>query len=211
MPEWAIAVLAFFGASFGVVVGILLQEFALRPVLKVETLDDKFYSAVDGNIHHRLRIHNIGLRAAVGCTAVLTLQDITRDDVASVSGPILTPSSFNESPQLVSEEGLHWSPIGNPASITINKRASARLDFYFVPLRTAPALILVHSEQSGIMRIALLGSRRYQGNILITASNANSRTVFFSLEPVERDVGLRITKIEPRLWPSPLRYLIPGQ
>lgn len=82
MPDWVVALLAFCGATVGAVVTIFLQEFVLRPILVVDCVDDTVFGpASDGNdaiIYHRLRISNLGHRAADNCTGSLTLEEIRR-------------------------------------------------------------------------------------------------------------------------------------
>lgn len=199
------------GAMVGALLGIYVQDFVLKPVLEVENVDDVFYSPHSRSNHHRLRIRNVGLRAVTNCTAALTVRDIVRNDVAPVEAAILGPGSFDDQPRPILEQGLCWAQIGNPASITINKKAHQGLNFYYVPVQQ-PALqrIFVYSEDAGI-RIVLIASKVYEGQILITASNANPRWVSFRLEPSDEDVNLRITQVRPRLWPPFIRYFIPGQ
>jgi len=212
MCAWVMALLAFFGAAFGVVVSIYIEQFLIKPIFRVEETDDKFYSPLTKCVHHRLRIRNIGLRAATNCTAALTLKDIIKDDIDStVESVILNSNSFDDQPHSIIEEGLCWSQIGNPSFITINKKSQARLDFYYVPsTQSGTPRIFVYSEEARL-RMVLFASRTYEGEILLTSSNTNPRHIVFRLERLDRDVNLQIVRVKPRMWPRLIRYFVPGQ
>ena len=178
------------------------------------------HTPATGIVHHRLRIRNVGLRAAVDCIGSITIEDIKRSDVAESDGveTNLDSSSFDEEPRPILEEGLHWSRIDNPYRMTINKKSRARLDLYWVRTSGGDSPIVFicseqprHEQDRDHARVALKGNKQYKGHILITGSNANPRTIFFTLNPSGKDVELEITDVSPELWPRGIRYFIPRQ
>lgn len=224
MWETLLVVAGAFGATL---LAIYLNNVVFKPVLFIDgSRDECMYDTTRQLWAHRLSVRNVGLRAATNCTATLSLKNIRREDVVKVvtmSSPGMTsyssfmpPEMFSEAPVDLEEAYVPWSILFRPEkfAITINKGAGAKLNIFCTErdLDDEVPVLLVESLSEDRFRVGLMAHSNYEGEITVTAGNANPRRVRVVLEANGgQSPNLRIIAVRPRTLPRILRQLWVGQ
>ena len=192
----------------GLIIGIISWAFPRwwsRPKLKI-LADRPLKSGT--LITHTLIVKNTGRSAAINCIGSITIGNVTVDDLVTelpselkkygealtealpkTAGPIryhLTKETFRE----VRDEKLCWSDIGNPGRININPGLVSGLDVY----RVKPdEKHLYFPSDGGWQNIKMvLKSKKYEGELIVSAENAAPVKRRFTLIPTEKDVIIEL-------------------
>ena len=220
------------GAFGATLLAIYLNNFVFKPVFSIdETCIEKIYDPDNRWWLFILVIKNVGLRAANNCIGAMTIKSILKQDVRDLrlirmGGRIIQQKgltslynieNFTDEPRDLEEENVTWY-LGleeRSLSVTINKQGKAKLllcravsdiDSNGIPV------FLIEPSSTSFCRVALVGSRNYEGEVRLTANNANPRTIKFSIETDEsKEANLKIQKVEPKTKGTILRQLLFGQ
>lgn len=229
MLESVFVLIGAFGATL---LAIYLNSSVLKPVFCVdETGAGKIHDPDNRLWLYRLEIQNVGLRAANNCVVTMSLFGIRKQDVYDLrlilkGGRIIKQQgltslynreNFTDEPSDLEDENVSWC-LGleeRSLSITINKQDKGKLLLCRVLSdidKDGFPILLVEPSSTSFCRVALVGNRNYEGEIRVTANNANPRTIKFSLETDEnKQVNLKILKVEPKTKGRILRQFLFGQ
>lgn len=229
MLESVFMVIGAFGATL---LAIYLNSSFLKPVLSIDESSVNKICDPDNLLWlYRLAIQNVGLRAANNCVVTMRLFGIRKQDVYDLrlirrGGRIIkqqglnslyNKENFTDEPSDLEDENVPWclDLEKRSFSITINKQDKAKLLLCRV-LSDIDGdgfpILLIEPSSTSYCRTALVGSRNYEGEVRVTANNANPRTIKFSLETDEnKQVNLKILKIEPKTKAPILRQFLLGQ
>ena len=184
--SWIAVIGAIVAAFIGATVGGFLQhkwvEKYRRPVLNIVGED---FVPVGGYRYHRIRVKNTGKSAAKNCIGKITLENVTRDDVAQSSPDksaraIMNRDIFSD----IREMSICWSRIGNPESITINRDDTQTLEVYRAWLDSSYFVLELPTEEDwNPYRVSLKADKEYSGEIFVTSGNADTLPVKFKLVP----------------------------
>ena len=220
------------GALVATLLAIYINSSVLKPIFRIdEPSAKKIYDPDNCLWQYRLEIQNVGLRAANNCVGAMSLFGIRKQDVHDLSlvsigsrsmkqqgfTSLYNSENFTNEPSDLEDENVPWclSLEERSRSITINKQDKAKLLLCTV-LSDIDSdgfpILLIEPSSTSYCRIALVGSRNYEGEVRVTANNANPRTIKFSLETDEnKQVNLKILKIEPKTKGTILRQFLFGQ
>jgi hypothetical protein len=222
MWETLLVVAGAFGATL---LAIYVNNIVFKPVLLVdESSIEKMYDPTTGLWVHKLKVRNVGLKAATNCTVTMSVKGIRKEDVEDVdliwnleegSSTLMRRDSFTDMPTDLDEDNVPWSILAREENwaITINKGAISRVNLFFIRANpnVVQSTLLLASLSKSNWKIGLRAHRDYEGEIKITASNANPRTVKFVIHRAENDIEFKILAIDPQSGGRLLRQLLPRQ
>jgi hypothetical protein len=222
MWESLLVIAGAFGATL---LAIYINNIVFKPVLLVdESSIEKMYDPTTGLWVHKLKVRNGGLRAATNCTVTMSVKGIRQKDVEDVeliwnlgegSSTLMRRDSFTDMPTDLDEDNVPWSILFREENwaITINKGAISRATLIFVRANpnVVQSTLLLASLSKNMWKIGLRAHRDYEGEIKITASNANPRTVKFVIHRADKDIAFKILAVDPKNRGRLLRQLLPRQ
>lgn len=221
MWESLLVVAGAFGATL---LAIYINNVVFKPVLLVdESSGEKIYDPKRSFWVYRLTVRNVGLKAATQCAVTMSVKGIKKEDVENIHlvwmgggfSSLLTRESFSDTPIDLDEDNVPWSILFREENwaVTINKGAIAKANLFCVKANSDvdhPTLLL-ESVSEKYCRIGLLSHRDYEGEIKITASNANPRRVKFIISRFENHIDFKILAVDPKTKGILLRQLLPRQ
>lgn len=224
MPESIYILLGAFGAAL---LAIYLNSFVLKPVFSIDKgIVERIYDPKEKLWLYRLMVKNVGLRAANNCVGTMTIRNLVKENVHDLKlldierGHIVAvfrQADFTDIPADLEDETIPWcSALGERSlSLTINKQAIAKLLLFSVDeniSRGGFPILLVEPSSEHNYRIGLIANTKYEGEIKVTANNANPRTISFSIGIDEKkQVTVKILGVEPKTKGRVLRQLLFGQ
>lgn len=212
------------GALGATLLAIYVNNIVFKPVF---LLDDssvkKIFDPTTSMWVYRLEVKNGGLRAATNCTVTMSVKGIIKEDVKDVQlifkdgggSTFLRSNDFTDMPTDLDEDNVPWSIRFREENwaITINKGAISRVNLFSVLANpnVDNATLLLESLSKNRWKIGLLAHRDYEGEIKVTASNANPRIVKFIIRRADKDIDFKIVAVDPQSRGRLLRQLLPRQ
>lgn len=223
MWESLLVVAGAFGATL---LAIYINSSVLKPVFSDFKIE-KTYDPKTGLWLYMLRVENGGLRAAQNCVGSMKIKSVKKEDVWNLSTDDFTTTytqdKFAKEPIDLEDNIVPWYlGLGEKGSnITINKKAIGKLSLFALgseeigdrQSRDFPFIYLEPSwEFHWTIVLGIKEHKAFDGEIQITASNANPRSIKFSIETDEKNIVIvNIVDIEPTTKGRILRQISFGQ
>ena len=223
MWESLLVVAGAFGATL---LAIYINFFVLKPVFSDFKIE-KTYDPKTGRWLYMMGVKNGGLRAARNCVGSMKIKSVKKEDVWNLStndfSTTYTRDKFANEPIDLEDNIVPWYlGLGEKGfNITINKGAIGKMSLLALGSekigdrrsRDFPFIYLEPSwESHWTIALGVKEQKVFDGEILITASNANPRIIRFSIETDDKNIVIvKIVDVEPKTKGKILRQILFGQ